>query len=164
MTIAELIKARGSYALRKIKSSESVLAAIELMNQHRVGCLIVEGDDGKNGILSLRDIARKAHGSGKSADQLKVGEIAEFNLVTVSENQQMTDAAGLIKSHHVRHLPVTDAAGGVSHVLTVKDLLEQFLIRIAPGVLQNAETRKLGAAAFDELVDGFEEVLKRSRS
>lgn len=102
----------------------SLHEAAVLMSKHSIG-LVVLTDPGKPGavagVLSERDIIRAV----ASGMDLKgpAESVATRNVVRVSEDAGVGEAARLMREHHIRHLVVTDRAGALKGVLSLRDLL-----------------------------------------
>ncbi len=118
------------------------LAAI--MARYKVSALpVVDQDDRVVGLISQVDLLRKedyaddaaarrpprwrrsrdrARAKGRTARDVMTSPV-----ITVSPGASVVEAARLLDRHHIRHLIVTDAGGGVAGVVTPRDLLRVYL-------------------------------------
>lgn len=79
----------------------------ELMEAEDVGSLPVVEDDRLVGIVTDRDIVVRAIAKGKDPTGMPVSAISSRELVTVSPDDDLSDALELMARHQVRRLAVT---------------------------------------------------------
>ena len=80
-----------------IRADATVKDAVNLMNQHDIGCLIVDGDGGVQGIITERDILKRVVAKSKDAEQTKVSGIMSKPLIIGGTTMYIEDAAKLIE-------------------------------------------------------------------
>jgi CBS domain-containing protein len=111
-----------------VQPGDSILDAAQLMRLHHVGDVVVVQDLGSRripvGIVTDRDLVIEVMAPELDPTALTVGDIMVPELATVSENASLSDAIELMRAKGVRRLPVTDAIGNLSGILTMDDLLE----------------------------------------
>ena len=103
------------------KPEETLAFAARRMEIHNVGSLVV-ADDTQHivGIITDRDLALAlAHGKGADTP---VGEVMTEDVVTVSEDTDIDDAAAAMDSRGVRRLPVADVEGHAVGMIGLDDL------------------------------------------
>lgn len=109
-----------------IIASASVQEAARAMRTGHVGALVVvERHAGKRaivGIITDRDIAIAVVAAGVPAEALTVGDVMSRHVATCTEDQDLSDAIGIMRERGVRRLPVLDSAGALSAVLTADDV------------------------------------------
>lgn len=123
--------------IKSIDVSDSIEKAAKLMMECRIGSVLVMSGNKVAGILSTRDIVYKhvALGKGKLAK-----DIMSTNLIKISPDKTIEDAARLLASKKIEKLPVFDNDKLVG-IITSNDIL-----RIEPalfGIL--LERMKMGA-------------------
>lgn len=115
-----------------IGPEETVSVAARSLSRHNIGSLPVCTADGKlRGMLTDRDIVLRSVASNEDAGQQTVREIMTRRLVTVSPEDGLAQAAGLMAKEQVRRLPVV-SGGKLVGMVTTKDLLQ------APGMTMEA--------------------------
>ena len=115
-----------------IGPEETVSVAARSLSRHNIGSLPVCTADGKlRGMLTDRDIVLRSVASNEDAGQQTVREIMTRRLVTVSPEDGLAQAAGLMAKEQVRRLPVV-SGGRLVGMVTTKDLLQ------APGMTMEA--------------------------
>lgn len=101
-------------------------AAIQMRDQH-VGALIVTDgmlDDRLIGIVTDRDIVLKAVAIGAVPTDTLVAEVMTSGVVSIGQDDELSDAMQAMFSHGVRRLAVTDGSGGVIGIVALDDVIE----------------------------------------
>jgi CBS domain-containing protein len=111
-----------------IDGEEPVRAAAELMGEIDVGALPVGTAERLDGIVTDRDILYRVVARGLDPNAVRVREVASRPVVACGEDDTLQAAMDLMAAHHVRRLPVRDAAGAVTGWITLADLSRQLLV------------------------------------
>ncbi|AFM42072.1 putative signal-transduction protein containing cAMP-binding and CBS domains [Desulfosporosinus acidiphilus SJ4] len=102
-------------------SKTSVADAARLMKKDDVGSIPI-CDNGKVvGMITDRDIVLNVVAAGKDYNTTLVQEIMSKNIVSVSSNQDVHEAADLMSQYQIRRLPVVDQ-GKLVGILAIGDL------------------------------------------
>lgn len=116
---------------RSVVSAEknmSVLDAAKLMRHHHVGDLVVvEMRAGKPvtvGIVTDRDIVLEVVAMEVDGSVFTVADLMSPELATVQESAGVFETVQLMRIKGVRRMPVTDAAGHLSGIIAVDDLIQ----------------------------------------
>lgn len=106
----------------------SIIEAAKLMRLHHVGdIVIVEQRGGVSapvGILTDRDLVVEILAQELSPDEVAVGDVMSYELVTAKEGDSLWDTVQRMRERGVRRMPVIDAGGGLVGIVTLDDLLE----------------------------------------
>lgn len=108
--------------LWEIRRDRTVREAAVLMDHENVGCLVVVEGGEPIGILTDRDVALDVLRSKRDPDALRVDEIMRRPVVTIPEDAPLRGAIDRMRSEGVRRLPVVDAQGRVTGIITSDDL------------------------------------------
>ena len=120
--------AMGLAILWTISRSTTVKAAAIEMLTHKIGCLIVNDEDGKlAGIVTERDIVSQATISPKGLDETTVAEIMTKQVVSCFPGTSTSEAREIMTANKIRHLPMVDN-GVVVGMLSARDVMEQQLL------------------------------------
>ncbi len=103
-----------------VKNTASVKEAIALMADKKVGSIVVMKDGKPVGILTERDIMRKACPETLCAS--KVEEFMSSPLVTIEVDSALGQAARIMTEKNIRRLLVTDK-GKLAGIITQKDVM-----------------------------------------
>ncbi len=114
-----------SHDVRSIHRAATIKEAGQLLQKHKVGSLIVDDGSRYIGIVTDSDLSRKAVARGLDPNTTTVTACMSKSLVTIEEDEPLTEAMALMKKQGIRHLPVT-ADGTIIGVLSVSDLLRAF--------------------------------------
>ena len=117
-----------SHDVRSIHRAATIKEAGQLFQKYKVGSLIVDDGSRYIGIVTDSDLSRKAVAKGLDPNTTTVTACMSKSLVTIEEDELLSDAMGLMKRQGIRHLPVT-ADGTIIGVLSVADLLRAFTDR-----------------------------------
>ena len=124
-TIEQLLEDKGS-EVWSIQPEASVLEALALMAEQRIGALLVIDDTGPVGLISERDYARCVALKGKNSRDTRVREIMTSHVVCVTPDQTVEEAMALMTERRVRHLPVIDG-GLVLGIVSIGDLVKSII-------------------------------------
>jgi CBS domain-containing protein len=107
---------------------QSARDAVKTMLERRVGAVAVCDGPHLAGIFTERDVLRLA-GEGVDLDATRVGDVMTAQVLTVSPDTNVMDAANLMIERRIRHLPVCD--GDLLHgMVGIRDLLGTLVERV----------------------------------
>jgi len=109
-----------------IAPSATVFEAIALMDQRRVGALVVLSGAELAGIISERDYARKVILKGRSSKETLVSDIMTKDVITVSLEESVETCLRIMTNNRIRHLPVVDADELVG-LVSIGDLVRSII-------------------------------------
>lgn len=98
-------KKPGVYA---VGDQATVLDAVRVMNEHRVGAVLVMDGDRLVGIFTERDVLARVVDSDRDPTTLPVRDVMTGELVTVGPDVTVEEALAVVSSERCRHLPVMD--------------------------------------------------------
>jgi CBS domain-containing protein len=123
--VKHLLASKGS-DIWHVAPDDSVLSAIKMMAEKRVGALLVMDGEKLAGIVSERDYARKVILKGRSSEKTPVRDIMTAEVVCVAPEQTVEECMSLMTENRVRHLPVTQGEKVVG-VLSIGDLVKAII-------------------------------------
>ncbi|HSJ98049.1 MAG TPA: CBS domain-containing protein [Myxococcota bacterium] len=100
--------------------------AARMMRESHVGSIVVlDGDPPKPvGIVTDRDIVVEVVAAELDPRTVTLGEVMGSDLVTANENDDALATLALMRRCGVRRVPVVDAAGQLTGIVALDDLLE----------------------------------------
>lgn len=111
-----------SWPVATIDHECTVQEAIEVLGAEEVGALVVTRQERPIGVLSERDvIVHLARGADPA--HLTAGEAMTSEVVSAPETITISDAARLLASADVRHLPLT-RAGVIVGLVSSRDVID----------------------------------------
>ncbi len=106
-----------------ISETSTIYEGAKKMSDENKGSLLIGNDNELKGIVTERDIIR-AIAAGKDLNT-KIIEIAtKENLITITEDDNITKAAVLMSKHNIRHL-IVKTGNKVSGILSTRDLMRE---------------------------------------
>lgn len=127
-TVAHILQSKNSQAIYTISPDATVLEALSLMAEKKIGALVVTQQQKVVGIISERDYARKVALMERSSYSTTVSEIMTHAVLTVTPKHSTEHCMQLMTDKHLRHLPVVDndqLTGLVSIGDLVKNVMAQ---------------------------------------
>lgn len=125
-SVAHILRAKQHHTVHTISPRASVLQALTLMAEMRIGALLVVDDGQIVGILSERDYARKVELQGRSAAGTQVQEIMTHDVIYVRPHQTNEECMALMTEKRLRHLPVMDG-GRLLGLISIGDLVADII-------------------------------------
>jgi CBS domain-containing protein len=103
MAVADVM----AFRIVKVSPEDPVRVAIARMLEENVGSVAVCDGERLAGIFTERDVLRLTS-EGPDFDEVRVGDVMTTQLVTLSPNDDILDAARLMGERKIRHLPVVE--------------------------------------------------------
>jgi len=108
----------------KCKYSDSILHAVKIMHEKRIGSLIVD-KDGRYGIFSERDLL--VHVLANNVDLTgEVGGYASFPLVVAKQDIKGNEAASIMAANNIKRLGLVDNNDMLTGVVTARDVVDAY--------------------------------------
>jgi CBS domain-containing protein len=120
-TVRDILAVKGSHVL-SIGREATVLDAARLMNEHKVGSLLVMSGGSLIGIITERDILERVVGPCCHPAQTSVQDVMTTEVVCCQPHTTIDEARGVLKNRRIRHLPVVDEANRLHGLISIGDL------------------------------------------
>ncbi len=120
--VSQILEAKGR-DVWSVTPDTTVLEALQLMEDRKVGALLVLREDKLAGVFSERDYARKVILKGKSSIDTPVKDIMSSTVVRIALDQSTAECMSLMTEKRVRHLPVMDGKKLVG-VVSIGDVVK----------------------------------------
>ena len=104
-----------------ITADATVKKAVDLMNKHEIGCLIVVSNCKAIGIVTERDMLNRVLAQRRDPDRTKVSEIMTSPLVVAEPDMELEEAARQMFKMKVKKLPVV-SKGELVGLITLTDI------------------------------------------
>lgn len=123
-TVASVLNTKGRTVVT-ILPSETVGKAAALLNEKRIGAVIVRDVRGKlAGILSERDIVRAVAAKGGAALDSRVEDLMTKEVKTCLPTDTIKDLMQTMTLRRHRHVPVCDANGDLLGIVSIGDVVK----------------------------------------
>jgi CBS domain-containing protein len=100
-----------------------VIEAVDTMNQHKVGSVLVTSAQRLVGIFTERDVLTRVVGLGREPGATTLGEVMTHHPVTIHPSATVEKVMEIITGYRVRRLPVLDEFGVIVGLISVGDLM-----------------------------------------
>jgi CBS domain-containing protein len=100
----------------------AVSAALKMMSENNVSCIVVVEDGSAVGIITETDFLRKVAKNEKDFDKIKVAEIMSSPVVSVPSNVSVFEAGRVMKEGIIKRLPILED-GRLAGIVTQTDLI-----------------------------------------
>ena len=119
--VRDILAAKGPHVL-SIGPEANVLDAALLMNEHKVGSLVVMSGGQLIGIITERDILQRVVVPRRDPGQTAVQEVMTTEVVCCQPHTPLEEARGVLKNRRIRHLPVVDENRRLCGLISIGDL------------------------------------------
>ena len=120
-TVKDLLAVKGSHVL-SIGPEASVLDAALLMNDHKVGSLVVMSGGQVIGIITERDVMQRLVVTRRDPADTPVQDVMTTEVVCCQPDTTLEEARGVLKNRRIRHLPVVDERKQLCGLISIGDL------------------------------------------
>jgi CBS domain-containing protein len=103
------------------KPGDDIIAISKLMDEAKIGSIVILDNDIPLGIVTDWDIVTKAVAKGSIPSGIKASEIMQ-KLITINGDESITSAARLLRQHNIKRLGVTHK-NNVVGIISVSDVL-----------------------------------------
>ncbi|MGB7876043.1 MAG: CBS domain-containing protein [Anaerolineales bacterium] len=142
-TVKQLMNSKTDGTNYVVEGNETVLKALEIMAKANISAVMVTEKDKIVGIFTERDYSRKCELKGLSAKNTNVRDLMTEKMFTVTLDTSMDQCMGLMKQHHIRHLPVIEDEKMVGMV-SMRDVVD-ILISDHESTIKGLENYILGS-------------------
>jgi len=120
-TVSEILSTKGQHVL-SIGVDASVLDAALLMNEHKIGSLVVSEGARVQGIITERDILQRVVAERRDPARTRVGEVMTREVLCCTPETSLDEARGVMKHRRIRHMPVVDEHRRLQGLISIGDL------------------------------------------
>ena len=122
-TVNQMLIRKGS-TVWSVTPTTSLHNAVQLMNEKKIGAVLVLDGDNIAGILSERDIARELSKTDVLSMKTPVQKIMTKVIFYISSDMTVDECMALMTEKKVRHLPVVDS-GKVVGIISIGDVVKE---------------------------------------
>ena len=118
-----MIRRKGDMVVT-VRPNESVERLLELLEEHRIGALVVS-EDGEtvDGIVSERDVVRHLHRDGAAVLLAPISTIMTADVNTAEPDTFIEDLARTMTELRIRHVPVV-VDGKLRAIVSIGDIVK----------------------------------------
>jgi CBS domain-containing protein len=119
----EIILRRKGTDVTTIGPEANIKSAAGWLRAKNIGALVVMSGNAILGLISEREIVDAFFRYGETAGSMRVKEIMQHGVTTVSPDESVTRVMNLMTHHRVRHLPVL-LDGKLAGIVSIGDVVK----------------------------------------
>lgn len=120
-TVQDILDRKGHKVVH-IDADANVLDAAELMNQNRIGGLVVTRGEKVVGIFTERDILCRVVAAGRDPAQTRVYDVMTAPVAVCAPDTTRAECRAVMRDRRIRHLPVVQDEQLVG-IVSIGDIL-----------------------------------------
>ena len=142
-TVQSILRQKGSQVWW-VTPDASILQALKLMAERKIGAVLVMEAGSLVGIFSERDYARRGILLNRGPET-PISQVMTYPVYCVTPQQTLEECMGLMTEKHIRHLPVADGET-ILGVISIGDVVKEVIADQAH-LIQGLENYILGKQA-----------------
>lgn len=119
-SIATLLEGKGR-ALHTVPASVTVFEAVQKMNQHRIGAVLVQDGPRLTGIFTERDALTRVIAASLDPKTTPLAKVMTVNVLTVGPEATVQQVMDIFAEKRCRHLPVIQD-GKLTGLISIGDV------------------------------------------
>lgn len=119
-SIATLLEGKGR-ALHTVPASVTVFEAVQKMNQHRIGAVLVQDGPRLAGIFTERDALTRVIAASLDPKTTPLAKIMTTNVLTIGPEATVQEVMDIFAEKRCRHLPVIQD-GQLTGLISIGDV------------------------------------------
>jgi CBS domain-containing protein len=120
-TVRDILAIKGVHVL-SIGPGATVLDAALMMNENKIGSLMVMDAGRICGIITERDILQRVVVERRDPGTTPVYEVMTAEVICCQPHTSIEEARGVLKNRRIRHLPVVNDSGQLCGLISIGDL------------------------------------------
>lgn len=122
--VKHVLKNKPHQTIWKVGPQDTVRAALQVMEEHNIGAVLVMDGEKLVGVFSERDLARRMARSDSTDLGIPVSQWMTSEVYFAEPDHTVDECMKLMATKHIRHLPVM-SAGKVVGVISIADLARE---------------------------------------
>ena len=123
--VRDLLNKKG-HDVATVERDATVFDAIRVMNERRIGAVVVMHEGNIAGIFTERDVMNRVAGAERDPKKTKVHEVMTAKVAFCVQNTTIDACRSVMARHKLRHLPVVEG-GKLVGMVSSGDILAQEL-------------------------------------
>lgn len=125
MKIKDILKGKGSN-IYSVGPNQTVQEAIRILNDHKIGSLLVTESEKVVGIITERDVLKECGRAPQLLNQTFVQDVMSKELIICSPEDDVDYIMGVMTDKHIRHLPIIEK-GKLAGMISIGDIVKSQL-------------------------------------
>jgi CBS domain-containing protein len=120
-TVQEILNVKGSHVF-SIGLRATALDAAVLMNDNKIGALVVIDRGQVVGIFTERDVLRRIVAERRDPAETTIEAVMSAEVVCCEPGTNLDEASSVMKQRRIRHLPVCGPNSSLAGLISIGDL------------------------------------------
>jgi CBS domain-containing protein len=120
-TVQDVLTAKGS-PLHTVDAHITVLQATQLMNEHKIGAVVVTDEGRVVGMFTERDVLARIVAEQRNPADIQVGQVMTREVICCEPDMDLDEVSAIMKNRRIRHLPVCASGGRVLGLVSIGDV------------------------------------------
>jgi CBS domain-containing protein len=116
------ILAEKGHDVHTVDENVSILHATQMMNDYKIGALVVLRGKNVVGMFTERDVLRRVVAEQRDPATTKVADVMTRKVMCCPPDAPIDDARSIMRHKHIRHLPVVGKNGELVGLISIGDL------------------------------------------
>lgn len=112
-----------------VSAEQSALSAAQLMNDRRIGAVVVTEGENVIGIFTERDILTRIVAERRDPDAVKVREVMTSPCVVCAPEDEVNQCQAIMTEKRIRHIPVVEG-GRLMGIVSSGDVLASHKVEL----------------------------------
>jgi CBS domain-containing protein len=104
----DLLAAKGWGGVVTVNPEVTILDAARVMNERRVGSLLVIENGAVAGILTEKDVVYRVVAAGKDPGLVRARDVMSSPVLCIQPDRPIEEIEAIMRQERVRHVPVVD--------------------------------------------------------
>lgn len=122
MSNAQSVLDRKGGDVATVERKSTVLDAAKVMNQRRIGAVVVRDAEKIVGIFTERDILNRVVAAGKDPKSTFVGDVMTSPMACCRRDSKLSECRSVMTQKRIRHLPVVED-GKLFGIISIGDIM-----------------------------------------
>jgi CBS domain-containing protein len=123
-SVGDILANKGSQVI-SVGKDATVQEAALIMNEHRIGAVVVLEEGHIAGMFTERDVLRRIVVERRDPVTTPVSEVMTSDVICCRLETSVEEARGAMKNRRIRHLPVVDGDDRLRGLISIGDLNAQ---------------------------------------
>jgi CBS domain-containing protein len=120
-TVHELLSEKHA-SVQTVHPAMTVLDATRLMNQHKIGSVVVMEGTRVAGMFTERDVLTRVVAQELPPAQISVGQLMTRDVYCCRPTDDMEEVSRMMRDHRIRHVPVVNESGQLLGLISIGDI------------------------------------------
>ena len=122
MQVENILQSKGR-TVQTVTARTTIAEAVDVLNNHRIGAVVVIDKGKVAGILSERDVVRHLGKDWSALASRPVSDVMTKNVVTTGKYASVGELMERMTAHRIRHIPVVEG-GELVGIVSIGDVVK----------------------------------------